>query len=121
MDVPVQLRKARGKLQSSRGKLAQILEKRRFTVDKVRSDVQAAYAAIEAALMRLENARENRRLANELAQIEQKKFDAESAGLLTVVLREQFAIEAAELEVETLLEYHTAIANYNAALARDGR
>lgn len=121
VDVPVQLRKARGKLQSSRGKLAQILEKRRFTVDKVRSDVQAAYAAIEAALKRLETARESRRLANELARIEQQKFDAESAGLLTVVLREQFAIEAAELEVETLLEYYTAIADYNAAMARDGR
>ncbi|MEO1526369.1 MAG: TolC family protein, partial [Planctomycetota bacterium] len=121
VDVPIQLRKARGKLQASQGKLSQILEKRRFTVDKVRADVQAAYAAIAAALERIEDARESRRLANELARIEQRKFELESTGLLTVILREQFAIEAAELEVETLFEYHAAVAEYNAALARDGR
>ena len=54
-----------------------------------------------------------------MADVEQTKFDKGGEDLLAVVLREQQAIEAADGEVDALLEYHSAKADYNAAIARD--
>ena len=107
-DVPVQRRKARGKSLAAQGKLIELAAKRRFTVDKIRTEVLAAYAALTAAFERLERAQESRRLAVYLADVENRKFQLGESDLLSVVLREQFAIEAAEAEVDALLEYYSA-------------
>ena len=77
------------------------------------------YAALTAAFERLDRAQESRRLAEYIADIERRKFDLGGSNLLSVVLREQYAIEAAEAEVDALLEYFSAKAYYDATLARD--
>ena len=119
VEVPVQRRKARGKALAAQGKLIELAAKRRFTVDKIRTEVLSAYAALTAAFERLEKAQESRRLAVYLADVESRKFELGESDLLSVVLREQFAIEAAEAEVDALLEFYSAKADFDAALARD--
>lgn len=119
LDVPLQRRKARGKSHAALAKLRQLTAKRRFTEDKIRAELQSAYAALTAALERLEKARESRRLADYMADVERRRFQLGESDLLAVVLREQSAIEAAEAEVDALLEYFAAHADYDAAMARD--
>ena len=118
-DVPLQRRKARGKIEAARSKLAQLSAKRQFTEDKIVAEIQSAFAALVAAFDRVERARESVRLAEYMADVERRKFDLGQSDLLSVVLREQIAIEAAEQEIDALLEYFTAAADYDAACARE--
>jgi outer membrane protein TolC len=118
-EVPIQRRKARGKMSALEAKVSQIVAKRRMTEDKIRTEVQATFAALTAARQRVVQAREAVRLAKYMAEVEQKKFDNGSSDLLAVNLREQQAAEAAETEVDALLDYFQAQAIYRAALAQD--
>jgi hypothetical protein len=118
-EMPVQFRKALGSRQKAIGKFQKISAERRFVVDKIRADVQAAFAALVNAFEQLEQAGEARALAEELAENERKLFLAERSDLFQIALREQIAVEAAEAEVDALLTYFIAKAEYDAALARD--
>lgn len=117
VDVPLQRRKGFGKLQSARAKQAQITAKRRFTEDKIVSEVQAAFVALDAAYNRVGETRDAREGAEDLADIERRKFELGQSDLLAVFLREQIAIEAAIDEVNALFDYYLARADYAAALA----
>jgi len=116
LDVPVQRRKARGKIATVQGKLAQITAKMRMTEDKIVTDVKAVYAALVASLEQITRARESVELADRLAEIERRKFELGESDLLSVNLREQQAAEAQSLEVDALYEYFSAQADYRAAL-----
>lgn len=115
-ELPVQRRKGYGKLRSARAKLGQIDAKLRFTVNKITTEIQAALAALEAAFGRVERTREAVQLADDLARIERRKFELGESDLLSVFLREQFAIEAADELVLALLDYHSARTELVAAL-----
>ncbi len=119
VDVPLQRRKGFGKLGAARGKLAQIAAKRQFTEDKIVAEVQAIYAALIAAYDRVTKTREARVGAEFLAGVERRKFELGQSDLLSVFQREQIAIEAATDEVDALLDYYIARADYAAALAYD--
>lgn len=116
-EMPLQQRKGRGKAQSARAKLRQLEIKRQFTVEKIATEVQAAAAALEAAYGRVQQTLQAVKLAEQLAQIEQRKFELGESDLLSVFFREQFAIEAADELVLTRLDYFVALAEYQAALA----
>ncbi len=118
-EVPIQRRKARGKMSAIEAKVSQIIAKRRMLEDKIATEIQSTHAALSAAWQRVGKARESVRLARYMAEVEQKKFDAGSSDLLLVNLREQQAAEAAETEVDALLDYFQARAIYRAALAQD--
>jgi outer membrane protein TolC len=119
VDVPLQRRKAWGKVTAVEGKLGQLSAKQRMAADKITTDVQAVYAALVAAFQQTERARESVTLADRLAEIERRKFELGESDLLSVNLREQQAAEAQSTEVDALYEYFTARADYRAALARD--
>lgn len=119
VEVPIQRRKARGKAIAARRKLVQLSAKRQFTQDKIRTELQSSQAAIVAAIQKYERAHESKELAEYMAQVERRRFELGQSNLLSVVLREQDAIEAAVAEVDALLEYHSAKADYDAAMARD--
>ncbi len=116
LDVPVQRRKARGKIATVEAKIAQITAKTRMTEDKIVTDVQAVYAALAASFEQVIRARESVELANRLAEIERRKFELGESDLLSVNLREQQAAEAQSIEVDALYEYFAAQADYQAAL-----
>ena len=117
VDVPVQRRKVRGKVIALQAKLQQVSQKRRLTADKISVDVQTAYAALIAAVQQVRQTREAVRLAEDLAQRERRNFEVGASDLLKVTLREQYAAESAVKEVDALLEYYQAQADYRAALA----
>ena len=119
LDVPVQRRKARGKMQATQGKITQVNAKLRLTEDKVVADVQAVYAALIAAYEQVEQMRQSVALAEDLARRERRNLEVGESDLLIVALREQFAVEAAAKLVDALLIYYLAQADYRAALAED--
>lgn len=118
-EVPVQRRKARGKLTAVQGKLAQLSSKRRLAADKIVADVESVYAGLVAAYQRIVETREAVRLANEMADRERLNQQEGLSDLLKVTLREQYAAEAAMKEIDALLQYFRARADYRAALGYD--
>jgi len=119
VEVPMQRRKAQGKMQAIRGKIAQLGAKRRLTEDKIITDVQSAYAGLAAAYEQVQQARQAVEYAEELAERERINLREGASDLLKVTLREQYAAEAAEKVVDALLLYFQTQADYRAALAID--
>ena len=119
MEVPIERRKATGKIHAANAKRSQVLAKRRFVEDKIRTEMQVAFAGYTAAYDRLAKAREARRLADYMAEVERRKFDLGESDLFSVVLREQDAVEAAIAEIVALFELNVAKADYDAAMALD--
>ncbi len=119
LDVPLQRRKARGKLASLQGKFAQVAAKRDFMQNKIVAEIQAAHAAMLASEAQIEQAREAVRYAEDLAQRERRNFDEGASDLLKVTLREQYAVESATKVIEAQLHYFLARAAYRAAIAVD--
>lgn len=119
VDVPLQRRKAQGKMQAVQGKISQLNAKRRLLNDKIASDVEQAHVGLQAALEQVRQAREAVALAEKVAQQERRNYEEGASDLLKVTLREQYAAESAEKEVDALLLYFQARADYRAALAQD--
>ena len=119
LEVPVQRRKAQGKMTSVESKLGQLAAKQRMTADKINTEVTAVYAALGAAYQQIKRAHESVELADRLAEIERRKFELGESDLLLVNLREQQAPEAQSTEVDAMFDYFTARADYRATLARD--
>ncbi len=120
VSVPLQRRKARGKIQAIEGKLQQLSAKIGFTQDKIITDVQQVYAARLAAYDRIAKARESLALARTMEQAERRKFDLGDSNLLLVNLRELATADAAKTVLQAMLDYFQAQTDYRAALALDG-
>jgi len=119
VDVPLQRRKALGKQQALGGKLSQLVIKRGLLEDKVIAELQNIHVALFATYETVLKARESVRLAKYMADIENQKFQAGTSDLLKLNLREQQSADAAETEVDALLEYFRTRALYRAILAED--
>lgn len=119
LEVPLERRKALGKIRSLRGKLAQLEAKTQFQRDKIVADVQIARAALAAAAERVERTTEAVELADQMRQAEEELIAAEQSTLFNLNLREKQAAEAATERVAALQEYFIARANYLAALGID--
>jgi len=119
IDVPLQRRKAKGKLTSLEAKRAQLTEKRRLSEDKIRTDIAIAFAAVSAAYERVQRTTEARDLADYMAEVERAKFDAGESDLLKVALREEKAAESAGKAIDAQLEYQLGLAHLRAAAGID--
>ena len=119
VEVPLQRRKALGKLQVVDGKLSQLHAVRRMVADRVSANVQSAYAGLAAAYEQYQQAKQAVELAEDLAQRERRNHELGASDLLMVTLREQYAAEAAEKTVEALLLDFRAQADYRASMAQD--
>ena len=119
VSAPLERRKALGKIRSLRGKLAQVSAKNRFTSDKIVAEVQIARAAILAARERVTRAAESLDLARQVQEAEQEMFEAGLSTLFNLNIREKQTAEAALEQVNALLEYHVALADYRYALGFD--
>jgi len=120
VSVPLQRRKARGKIQAIEGKLRQLSVKTGFTQDKITTDVQQVYAARLAAYRRIAKASKSLELAQTMEQAERRKFDLGDSNLLLVNLRELATADAAKTVLQAMLDYFQAQTDYRAALALDG-
>ena len=81
------------------------------------AEVRDATSAMVQARRRLEAVRAEVRAADELATLEERRFDLGDSTLLIVNLRETAAAESHIKEVDALVDYHKAEANYRAATA----
>ena len=115
-EAPVQRRKGIGKMRAVRGKIAQLDAKRELTLRKINVEVSRALAALEGTVLQLEQFERTVELAERLAAIERRKFEVGQSDLLSVFLREQFAIEANDKYILALLDYRIALIELNAAL-----
>lgn len=118
-DVPIQRRKALGKMQAVDAKRAQVAAKQQFTEEKISAGVQAAVVGLTQAFDQVQEATRAVTLANRMAEIERRKFEVGESDLLKVALREQYALDAIEGEVEALFNYFAAYSDYLAELAFD--
>lgn len=115
-DVPLQRRKASGKTQSAQGKLTQLVIKQRFQENKISNEVRDAVVAIQAAYERIEKTRRGVELARKLVNAEYRSFQLGNSDLLRIALLEGQELESQLLEVDALLDYFQALADYRAAL-----
>ncbi|MCA9234411.1 MAG: TolC family protein [Planctomycetales bacterium] len=124
LDVPLQRREARGKLQATQGKLAQIAAKRRLTEQKIAIEVRHAVTAIAADFLQFQQARRTAELAKRMEDAERTKFEQGNSNILVINLREQATAEAQLLVVAAEADYFRSLAELHAAVAgelvRDG-
>lgn len=78
-------------------------------------------SALEAARQRVLVARREVALATELEAAERQRFEQGDSTLLIVNLREQATAESKVREIDAVLDFQRALANYRAATMRQGR
>ena len=117
--VPLQRRKALGKIVAVEGKLVQIATKRRFAENKITIEVQNAVITIDAAYRSIDKARASVKLNEQMQQFEVVKLERGDSDLLLVNLREAATFDAHVVEIEALRHYFESQADYRAALALD--
>jgi outer membrane protein, heavy metal efflux system len=115
LDIPLQTRAMQGRADASAamGLRARIQEG--FAKDRVRADVADAHSALRGARLRIDAARSEVSLAQELESAERLRFEQGDSHLLIVNLREQQTAEAELREVDALFDYHRAHADLRAA------
>lgn len=116
LSVPLERRKAFGKLRQLRGKMAQVRAKLQFTNDKIGVEVQSAQAALLAAIQRVEQTTEGLELAERINEAERELYGAGQSTLFNLNIREQQAAEAAGDRVDALRDYFVAEAQFAAAM-----
>ena len=119
LSVPLERRKALGKIRQLRAKLRQITQKTRFASDKINAEAAAAHAALVAAAERVIQTTQSLELNKEVRDATQQEFDIGDASLLELNIREQMLADAAIEQIDAQLEYFSALANYAAALGFD--
>lgn len=119
--VPLERRKAVGKVRQLRGKLAQVRAKTQFAADKVTAEVRVARTALLAAAARVEQTRQGVELARRMQAAENRLFEEGdiNSSLFSLNLREQQAAEAAAELVAAQLDLFLALADYTAAVGLD--
>lgn len=115
-EMPIQRRKARGKIQETQGKLAQLRAKRQFTVDKVRAEVQDAVSALQAAYERIQRAERNLQLAERALEFGRQFFEAGDIDLIVLNIREEAVTNAKFTLIAAQFDYFVAQAAYQAAV-----
>lgn len=119
MSVPLERRKALGKLRQVRGKLAQVNAKTQFAQDKIAAEVSVARAALVAASQRVEQTTRGLSLAEQMLAAERRFYELEQVTLFELNIREQQLAEAAGERVAAQLDYEVALADYAVALGLD--
>lgn len=116
LDVPLQRRKAKGKLRELESKLVKLEREAQFVSEVIVTEIQQARTALIQSWERIAQAEENVTLANELAEAERFQLGLGQSDLLRVNLREQQAAEAAAELIKVLQEYFIALTTYRAVL-----
>ncbi|TWT40831.1 Outer membrane efflux protein [Botrimarina hoheduenensis] len=116
LSVPLERRKALGKIREIRGKMAQLNAKSRFATDKIGAEVAFSRAALIAAGERVGQTTEGLRLAEQMLSAERVLYEEGQSTLFNLNIREQQAAEAAAERVSAQLDYYVALAGYGASL-----
>ncbi len=115
IDVPIQTRTMRGKLESAGASGRRLELQRDYVRDRIQADVLDARSSVRRAIDRISATGEEVALAMELQRAEQERFEHGDSHLFFVNLREQQTAEAELRAVESQVDYHRAVADLEAA------
>jgi outer membrane protein TolC len=118
-NVPIQRRKARGKIQETNGKLAQLEQKRRFQQDKIVVELQSAQTALYTAAESIKQAREALNAAQESLRRYRIAFEQQQVDLIFLNLVEPKVTENEIKLIEQEQRWYSALAAKQAALGLD--
>lgn len=119
LELPVQRREARGRMQAARARLSRLQSEQRFARDRISAEIRRAMADLEAAYAQTLTARRNLELARQLQRAEERKLLLGKSNLIDVNIRELQAADADRTLIETQAAYFRAHARYAAAAAID--
>ena len=111
--IPLQNRKAKGKLAETQAKIDELTVKQRFLAEKIRAEVTAIGLEVEAANQLVVTSGKEWALAQRLAAAERRRFELGSSDFFLVNQREESATNA---EIK-LIEAQARIAAAKAELA----
>jgi len=117
-ELPLQRRKASGKVAQVQAKLLGLTAELRFAEDRVRADVQDATSALRATYATIDLVRQELALARELESLERDRFNLGDSTQFLVNLRELNTADAAFREIKALADYQKALADFDAATGR---
>jgi outer membrane protein TolC len=118
-EVPIQRRKARGKVQSTTGKIAQINQKLRLTEDKIGAELKTAYNAVQLSSQIVDQSQVSFRAALDTLDRYRFAFDRGSVDLIYLNLMEVKANETEVKLVDSQEQWFIALANMQRALGLD--
>lgn len=118
-ELPIQRRKARGKIQSTNAKLAQLQQKLRWQQDKIGAELQTARNALDLASQSVAQAEAALRSSITTVDRFNIAFDEGKVDLVYLNLLETKANEYAIKLVESQYKWFAALAEMQAALGLD--
>ncbi len=118
-EVPLQRRKARGKIQSSAAKLAQINEKLRLQQNKIGTELQIAYNALMLFSQAVDQSEVALRSSLDTLERYRFAFDRGKIDLIYLTLLESKANETEIKLVDAQRNWFIALADMQAALGLD--
>ncbi|MBX7192304.1 MAG: TolC family protein [Sandaracinaceae bacterium] len=117
IQVPLQFRDARGRIEQSRAELAVLDAELELARDQIGVEVRDARSAIRAAEENVAITRQSAEVARLVADAERVRFDAGASSLLVVNLRESAAAAAAQAAIDADADLAIAQAAWLAATA----
>ena len=117
LQLPVQMRRARGRLGVAEIRIEQLDRRIQFAREQLVAEVEVAVEALRAAYVLTEQARTNARLAAQLRDAEQRKLAAGLSNLIDLNIREVQAATAEQALVSAQSAYFRARAQYRASVA----
>lgn len=115
--LPLQRRKAKGRLEETGAIEGQLIQERHFAEQEIAADVRDSFSALVAAYRGIAKSAENVDLARQLEQAELDRLEEGVTDLLALQIREKASFDARILEVEARAAYFRALTNYEAAIA----
>lgn len=115
LDIPLQTRMMQGRRDVATATSTRLALQQDFARDRIAADVRDAQSGMRGGRDRIEATRREVKLAVELEEAERIRFAQGDSHLLIVNIREQQAAEAEIREVDALLDYHRAVADWRAA------
>lgn len=109
VELPLLLRKGRGKAEKARAKLLDTRAKLDFTRDKVTAEVRDLWSALTASARRAEVARQAAEVAEAVAAGERARLVAGATSPFVVNLREQAAADARLEEIDARARLQVAL------------
>ncbi|MFT6862769.1 MAG: outer membrane protein TolC [Akkermansiaceae bacterium] len=117
--VPIGRNEAKGRIEAVKAHLAQLAKEKEFARENIIADANDSFSALNAAYLSLGQTSLNVELSEELEDAENAKFQNGASDLLALQIREQATFDARILEVDALNSYFRALADYQAAVAKD--
>lgn len=116
VEIPLATRTQRGRIAAVAAKRRELEAQKTFVEQRIATEVADALNAVKLAASRVEVAREEVRVAEELERGEMTKFEQGESNLIFVNLREQATVDAKVREIDAVNDVWKSYVAYRTAL-----